>query len=146
MAQDIVIAGVTYPSVPQIDVPKAGGGTASFIDATVEDITLTYSNNNYISSTEFAKFKMRKWGKLVVLSFDGEITLTSTSGSTSYRNIGTFPSANAPQEDVNVYVPLRSTSYYGAGIRVYSTGSIALYHNNTNVSKLLIPPLVWLLP
>lgn len=27
---DIVIAGATYPDVPQIDVPKVGGGTASF--------------------------------------------------------------------------------------------------------------------
>lgn len=32
MAQNVIINGVTYQSVPEIDVPKAGGGTAKFYD------------------------------------------------------------------------------------------------------------------
>ena len=32
MAQDITIAGASYPDVPGIDVPKTGGGTARFVD------------------------------------------------------------------------------------------------------------------
>lgn len=32
MAQDITIAGASYPDVPGIDVPKTGGGTARFLD------------------------------------------------------------------------------------------------------------------
>ena len=147
MAQDIVIGGVTYYGVPQIDVPKAGGGTVSYVDATVEDIPLTYNENTeYISSGEFAKFRLRKYGKLMVLSFAGDITVTSQSGGTTYHNIGTFPSAYAPQEAVNIYVPLRTINYYGVGLAIYTSGSIALYHNNSDVSKLLIPPLCWLLP
>jgi len=32
MAQNVVINGVTYQSVPEVDIPKNGGGTAKFYD------------------------------------------------------------------------------------------------------------------
>lgn len=32
MAQNVVINGVTYQSVPEVDIPKSGGGTAKFYD------------------------------------------------------------------------------------------------------------------
>lgn len=32
MAQNIIINGVTYQSVPEVDIPKSGGGTAKFYD------------------------------------------------------------------------------------------------------------------
>lgn len=32
MAQNVVINGVTYSSVPEVDIPKSGGGTATFYD------------------------------------------------------------------------------------------------------------------
>ena len=32
MAQNVTIAGAQYSSVPAIDVPKTGGGTARFYD------------------------------------------------------------------------------------------------------------------
>lgn len=32
MAQSLVINSVVYPNVPEIDVPKQGGGTAKFFD------------------------------------------------------------------------------------------------------------------
>lgn len=42
MAQsNVIINGVTYQSVPEIDIPKAGGGTAKFYD--ISDATV---NNN----------------------------------------------------------------------------------------------------
>ena len=34
MAQNVVINGVTYSSVPEVDIPKSGGGTAKFTDIT----------------------------------------------------------------------------------------------------------------
>ena len=33
MAQNVVINSVTYQSVPEVDIPKSGGGTAKFYDA-----------------------------------------------------------------------------------------------------------------
>ena len=34
MAQNVTIAGATYTGVPCVDIPKTGGGTARFTDAT----------------------------------------------------------------------------------------------------------------
>lgn len=39
MAQNVVINGVTYQNVPEVDIPKSGGGTAKFTDIT--DTTAT---------------------------------------------------------------------------------------------------------
>lgn len=38
MAQNIIINGVTYQSVPEVDIPLSGGGTAKFYDTTGADI------------------------------------------------------------------------------------------------------------
>ena len=32
MAQNVVINGVTYQNVPEVDIPLSGGGTAKFMD------------------------------------------------------------------------------------------------------------------
>lgn len=43
MAQNVIINGVTYQSVPEVDIPKSGGGTAKFYDtagATVDAASL----------------------------------------------------------------------------------------------------------
>lgn len=39
MAQNVVINGVTYQDVPEVDIPKSGGGTAKFFDTASADIT-----------------------------------------------------------------------------------------------------------
>lgn len=38
MAQNVIINGVTYQSVPEVDIPKSGGGTAKFYDTASADI------------------------------------------------------------------------------------------------------------
>lgn len=39
MAQNVVINGVTYSNVPEVDIPKSGSGTAKFYDTASADIT-----------------------------------------------------------------------------------------------------------
>lgn len=39
MAQNVIINGVTYQNVPEVDIPKSGGGTAKFFDTSGADIT-----------------------------------------------------------------------------------------------------------
>lgn len=39
MAQNVVINGVTYQSVPEVDIPTSGGGTAKFYDTTGADVS-----------------------------------------------------------------------------------------------------------
>lgn len=39
MAQNVIINGVTYSNVPEVNIPKSGGGTAKFYDTSDADIT-----------------------------------------------------------------------------------------------------------
>lgn len=39
MAQNVIINGVTYQNVPEVDIPKNGGGTAKFYDTASGDLT-----------------------------------------------------------------------------------------------------------
>lgn len=39
MAQNVIINGATYSNVPEVDIPKSGGGTAKFYDTSNADMT-----------------------------------------------------------------------------------------------------------
>lgn len=39
MAQNVIINSVTYSNVPEVDIPKSGGGTAKFYDTASADIS-----------------------------------------------------------------------------------------------------------
>ena len=41
MAQNVTINGVTYQNVPEVDIPKSGGGTAKFFDTSGADAVAT---------------------------------------------------------------------------------------------------------
>lgn len=42
MAQNVVINGVTYSNVPEVDIPKSGGGTAKFYDTAAADAAASH--------------------------------------------------------------------------------------------------------
>ena len=44
MAQNVVINGVTYQNVPEVDIPLSGGGTAKFMDTTDADAAAADQN------------------------------------------------------------------------------------------------------
>lgn len=52
MAQNVVINGVTYSNVPQVQIPKSGGGTAAFHDTF--DATLDNGNKMLSGETAYA--------------------------------------------------------------------------------------------
>lgn len=59
MAQNVIINGVTYQNVPEVDIPKSGGGTAKFYDtadanASAADILTgktAYGSNGAVSGS-----------------------------------------------------------------------------------------------
>lgn len=42
MAVSVIINGVTYSNVPEVDIPKSGGGTAKFYDTSGDDVTAAH--------------------------------------------------------------------------------------------------------
>lgn len=52
MAQNVIINGVTYQSVPEVDIPKSGGGTAEFYDTS--DATLDSGAKMLSGNTAYA--------------------------------------------------------------------------------------------
>lgn len=52
MAQNVIINSVTYSNVPSVEIPKSGGGTASFHDTS--DATLDSGDKMLASNTAYA--------------------------------------------------------------------------------------------
>lgn len=52
MAQNVIINGVTYSNVPEVDIPKQGGGTAKFIDTS--DATLASGDSMLSGVTAYS--------------------------------------------------------------------------------------------
>lgn len=50
MAQNVIINGVTYQNVPEVDIPKAGGGTAKFTDTSGATLTSGAQIRNGVSA------------------------------------------------------------------------------------------------
>lgn len=53
MAQNVIINGVTYQSVPEVNIPKSGGGTAKFMDT--DDATLASGASMLSGVTAYSK-------------------------------------------------------------------------------------------
>ena len=50
---DVVINGVTYQACPEVDIPKSGGGTAKFFDASQTDVAASHvlSGKKFVGTT-----------------------------------------------------------------------------------------------
>lgn len=81
MAQNVVINGVTYNNVPEVNIPKSGGGTAVFTDTS--DATLSSGdamlsgNTAYASGTKYTGTIATKTGTDITASGD---TVTVPAG------------------------------------------------------------------
>lgn len=55
MAQNVIINGVTYQNVPEVNIPKSGGGTAKFMDtadANAVAADILASKTAYVNGTK----------------------------------------------------------------------------------------------
>ena len=139
---DVTLLSVDYQNVPSVELPRTGGGTASFIDvadttATASDVAVGkyfYDSNgtrtegtlnpfvtgsitpatgvSYDSDTRFETV-LRKAGNVVVLNTALQLTGSSDRFSTTYKNVATLPIGFRPT--TRLMVPVNCGNNIWAG-------------------------------
>lgn len=88
MAQNVIINGVTYQNCPEVDIPKSGGGTAKFYDASSADAAAGHvlSGKKFVGSSGVDTGTMANNGGTggEISSKSGAVTIPAgyTSGGT----------------------------------------------------------------
>lgn len=137
MAQDIVIAGVTYPSVPQINVPMSGGGTAEYMDGTYSEITPTYTSNNIFTQTSWNNTaRIRKCGRIGIFCINSNPQNKSSGGSSTYVTLGTIPTGYRPAYTVRCVFPQQTSGQ--VIVQIDTDGTIKMVKNNTNTNAVTL--------
>ena len=101
MAQNVVINGVTYSNVPEVDIPKNGGGTAKFYDTSAANVAAgdVLTGKTAFGSTGSVPGSMANNGSTggTIGTVNGTITIPAgyTSGGTvSLTNVSDCTSGN----------------------------------------------------
>ena len=136
MAQNITLMGASYSNVPSVQLPKTGGGTATFDDTTIssnaaaaEDITsgkLAYVNGSLITGTASGG-----GGSNWTLLGSKELTISTTS--TSNTNQGDITCSGAFTKDDIIWVRVRDKAGKRAGY-MYGTDTFFLNASKANGS------------
>lgn len=99
MAQNVIINGVTYQNVPEVDIPKSGGGTAKFYDTSSANIT---SADVLTTKTAFGASGSVSGGMANNGSTSG--TISTKAGTVAipsgYTSGGTVSIASAEQDKI----------------------------------------------
>lgn len=108
MAQNITIMGASYSDVPAVQLPKTGGGTARFDDASVTTAT----------ASDVASGK-------VFLASDGTITTGTASGGGGESNYvhGEFNTGSTAGAVITINIPYSGSGYPIAAM-VYVKGGV----------------------
>lgn len=99
MAQNVIINGVTYSNVPEVDIPKSGGGTAKFYDTAGANVSASdlLTGKTAFGSTGSVSGSMANNG-----STSG--TISTKAGTVNipagYTSGGTVSLASAAVEDL----------------------------------------------
>ena len=97
MAQNVVINGVTYQNVPEVDIPKSGSGTAKFYDTSTADIS---SSDVLTGKTAFGASGSVSGGMANNGSTGGDISSGTVAIPAGYTSGGTVKISDAEQAKI----------------------------------------------
>jgi hypothetical protein len=123
MAQNISLLGANYPDVPAVNLPKTGGGVATFIDAEIEDIS-----SHVTPGTGVTLVSAKKTGHVV------ELLITTPKVTTANTDItlGTIDQEYRPNSNIVGSLRYASSGDFGYGfIAVNASGNITFAYSKT---------------
>ena len=138
MAQSVNLWGATYSNVPAIEVPKSGGGTASFTDVT--DTTATASDvasGKYFYTAAGVKTQGTSTsGGYITQDANGYVVLSPTSGLPTLitKSITANGTYNASSDNASGYSSVTVNVQASGGTMTASTNcavSTWIYTNDT---------------
>ena len=128
MAQNITIMGASYSDVPAVQLPKTGGGTARFDDASITTATASdvasgkvflAADGTITTGTSSGGGGSSSWTKIAETSY--QVSTTSTSAIT----VGTWATGHTDGQYTEY--TLGASNGYGVYLRtVYSDGRILI--------------------
>lgn len=156
MAQNITIAGVSYPDVPSVNLAKTGGGTAEYIDATeikcqIFEFTLaTHQSSNvtlgtlnaqalaHVNDTNFTVAMVNLTPSSVVVNDDFRLTAQNNSNAPAQGSYPVYGSGNRKATATTVqnlpcYYPPNSTDNatgLGGLGKIWHSGATLYYKSN----------------
>ena len=141
MAQNVVINGVTYSNVPQVEIPKSGSGTATFYD--IADTTA--AAGDVLSGKYFYTSGGAKTQGSIATKTSSDLTastLTVTAPAGYYASAASKTLTDASLVSSNIKSGATIFGVSGATNVVDTTiSSSAAASNTANVFFIVVPPL-----